>query len=136
MTPMGDEFEDQYTSATADLSAGGVAITGAQSEEAEEQSATAWPEATIGPEGSATEVVGMRPRTPRASVTPTYPDMPAKPVPSELETQMASQPTGKTIGMGAAAVLTLGGAAAGAWLYARWQRERNKPINWLRRRFR
>src|SRR5207245_3811071 len=27
MMPQGDEFEDQYTSATADLSAGGVATT-------------------------------------------------------------------------------------------------------------
>ena len=36
MTPQGDEFEDQYTSATADLSAGGVAtaIDAMQEEEA------------------------------------------------------------------------------------------------------
>jgi hypothetical protein len=27
----------------------------------------------------------------------------------------------------------MGGAIGGAWLYARWQRERNKPINRLRR---
>ena len=36
MTPQGDEFEDQYTSATADLSAGGVATAmDAMQEEAE-----------------------------------------------------------------------------------------------------
>src|SRR5947208_12066757 len=29
MIPQGDEFQDQYTSATADLSAGGVAVTAA-----------------------------------------------------------------------------------------------------------
>ena len=39
----------------------------------------------------------------------------------------------KTIGIGAGAVLALSGAVGGAWLYARWQRERNKPINRLRR---
>src|SRR5690242_9633794 len=32
MPPQGDRFEDQYTSATADLSAGGVAVTAAQEE--------------------------------------------------------------------------------------------------------
>jgi hypothetical protein len=30
-------------------------------------------------------------------------------------------------------LLALGGAVGGAWIYARWQRERNKPINRLRR---
>ena len=37
------------------------------------------------------------------------------------------------IGLGAAALLTLVGALVGAWLYARVQRERNKPLNRLRR---
>jgi hypothetical protein len=35
--------------------------------------------------------------------------------------------------MGVGALLSIGGAIGGAWLYARWQRERNKPINRLRR---
>jgi hypothetical protein len=39
----------------------------------------------------------------------------------------------RTMGMGAGALLSIGGAFGGAWLYARWQRERNKPINRLRR---
>ncbi len=39
----------------------------------------------------------------------------------------------RTMGMGAGALLSIGGAIGGAWLYARWQRERNKPINRLRR---
>src|ERR1700704_6063476 len=39
----------------------------------------------------------------------------------------------RTMGFGAGAILSIGGAIGGAWLYARWQRERNKPINRLRR---
>ena len=39
----------------------------------------------------------------------------------------------RTMGMGAGALLSIGSAIGGAWLYARWQRERNKPINRLRR---
>jgi len=144
MTPMGDQFEDQYTSATADLSAGGVAVTTAHSEGPAEQSATTWPEATIGPEGSATGIEGTRPRTPPASTTQRTPAASATPrtpvVSTTARTEPAAQParsaTPRTIGMGAAAALTLGGAAAGAWLYARWQRERNKPLSRLRRRFR
>jgi hypothetical protein len=107
MTPMGDSFEDQYTSATADLSAGGVAVTTAGREE------EPLPEPV-------SEVPQQLPQPVRAA--------PMLPAPQER--------TPMTIGIAAAAALTLGGAAAGAWLYARWQRERNKPINRLRRRFR
>jgi hypothetical protein len=39
------------------------------------------------------------------------------------------------IALGAASVLVVSGAVAGALLYARVQRERNKPLNRLRRRF-
>ena len=130
MNPMGDEFEDQYTSATADLSAGGVAITNAAPPaapvtEAVSEPHTPWPEATIRPEGSTTG-----------------PDVTQTGVASRSEPQDQTEPAGrqaatpKTLGMSAAAALTLGGAAAGAWLYARWQRERNRPMNRLRRRFR
>ena len=110
MTPMGDIFEDQYTSATADLSAGGVAVTAA---------------GTTAPhdEGPAPE--------------PASQDYERLPQPQEPRPMLpAPQRTPKTVGIGAAAALTLAGAAAGAWLYARWQRERNKPVNRLRRRFR
>jgi len=50
------------------------------------------------------------------------------------EPHMLTQP--RTIGIGAGAALSLAGAIGGAWLYARWQRERNKPINRFRRRAR
>jgi hypothetical protein len=39
----------------------------------------------------------------------------------------------RNLGMGAGAVLVVSGGIGGAWLYARWQRERNRPINRLRR---
>jgi hypothetical protein len=109
MAPQGDRFEDQYTSATADLSAGGVA-TAMQSESAGHQPADAsshrWSPPSAGADYSS-------------------------PLSTHTETKSLAQP--RTIGMGAGALLSIGGALGGAWLYARWQRERNKPINRLRR---
>jgi hypothetical protein len=129
MMPQGDEFEDQYTSATADLSAGGVAVTTAGSTEPvstnpaqpessfrTEEGDGPWPQDSLTTEGSATGFEPIR-RMPADEVS----RLPAAP---------------QTLGIGAAALLTLGGAISGAWLYARWQRERNKPLNRLRRRFR
>jgi hypothetical protein len=121
MMPQGDTFEDQYTSATADLSAGGVAITNATSvDEAPSTTVQAaqgepWPEDTVRTEGAATGFEAVRPYTPMRESEPGARRM---------------------VSVGAAAALTLAGAAAGAWLYARWQRRRNTPINQLRRRFR
>ena len=34
-----------------------------------------------------------------------------------------------TMGMGAGALLSIGGALGGAWLYARWQRERTSSAD-------
>jgi hypothetical protein len=135
MMPQGDEFEDQYTSATADLSAAGVAV-GNASEAALEDAARAtaaapgpvvpvaqtvttppWPADTIHTEGSATGLEPIR-RTPADAVSSFTAVTPLR------------------IGLGAAALLTFAAAIAGAWLYARVQRERNKPLNRLRRRFR
>ena len=42
---------------------------------------------------------------------------------------------GITLGVGAGS-LAAAGAVGGAWLYRRWQRERNRPINRLRRQAR
>jgi hypothetical protein len=125
LPPQGDVFEDQYTSATADLSAGGVAVT--EAAEAAEVAAAAeqqgvaeaptpsdyqtggepWSEATLAHEGALprTDVVGPPPG-----------GNPPK------------------IGVVAAALLSVGSAIGGAWLYSRWQRRRRKPINRLRRR--
>jgi hypothetical protein len=119
--PPSDEFEDQYTSATADLSAGGVAVAtaGTSSSEDEDTATTPpWPEDTPTTIGSASGLEPVR-RTPADDVSRAAPTIgPRK------------------IGIGAAALLTLSGAIGGAWLYARVQRERNKPLNRLRRRFR
>ena len=90
------ESDDLYTSATADLSAGGVAL------------AISTP--VVPPEPAVAE-----PLTP--------------PVPRE-------EPRPRPVRIGAAAVLALGGAIGGAWLYSRWSKERNKPLNRLRRRLR
>src|SRR5437588_3466863 len=54
MTPQGDEFEDQYTSATADLSAGGVAtsFTGSPAPASEyQQAGEPWSSPTTAREG-------------------------------------------------------------------------------------
>jgi hypothetical protein len=128
MPPQGARFEDQYTSATADLSAGGVAAAGgtlnddtASSHSVPTQEPVPpargqrWPEAST--EG---ERIGQ------ASRSDNFPYSQGA-----FESRSFVQP--KTIGVGAGTLLTLGAAAGGAWLYARWQRERNKPINRLRR---
>ena len=109
MAPQGERFEDQYTSATADLSAGGVATA------------------------MQTEPVGYRPAddTSHRWSPPTTGENYSSPLTTHTQTRALAQP--RTLGMGAGAVLTIGGAIGGAWLYARWQRERNKPINRLRR---
>jgi hypothetical protein len=38
-----------------------------------------------------------------------------------------------TIGLGTGAVLSIASAIGGAWLYSRWQRRRQQPINRLQR---
>ena len=103
---MSTNFEDQYTSATADLSAGGVA-TAMQSGEPVDPGLTG---ATM--------------------PTPTMPSpQPALPAPERG--MRLTEP--RTVGTGMALVLMVGGGVGGAWLYARWQRERNRPINRFRR---
>ena len=42
----------------------------------------------------------------------------------------------RLFGMGVGTLAMLGGAAGGTWYYRRWQRERNRPINRLRRQMR
>jgi hypothetical protein len=122
MLPQGDRFEDQYTSATADLSAGGVAVTAAQTEQA--------------PVSEMTDYQGIaQPSLARESAPAALQSAaPVRALPEPSVTTRLRQP--KMVSMGAAALLTLGGALGGAWLYSRWHRERNKPIRRVLRRFR
>src|SRR5216684_8592024 len=95
----------EYTSATADLSAGGVATT-VDPMKGEPESTHRWAPSSAGVDYSS---------------------------PLSTQNETRSMTPSRTMGMGAGALLSIGGAIGGAWLYARWQRERNKPINRLRR---
>lgn len=116
LPPQGDAFEDQYTSATADLSAGGVATSLQQETEPPASAGEPWSATTQSREGT-----GDRFQTPVAT-SHTYPGTPA----------LAQRPM---ITIGSGALMAAGGAVAGVWLYTRWQ-ERNKPVNRFRRRAR
>ncbi len=94
----------EYTSATADMSAGGVAT--AEPTQGQRESSHHWAPSGAGMDYSS---------------------------PLSTQTEPRSMTPARTMGMGAGALLSIGGAIGGAWLYARWQRERNKPINRLRR---
>src|ERR1700716_3048086 len=103
---------NEYTSATADPSAGGVA-TAVDAIHAE-------------PAGHTTPDTSSHRWSP-----PSAGDNYSSPLATSDETRSLTQP--RRLGLGAGALLSIGGAVGGAWLYARWQRERNKPINRLRR---
>src|SRR5947207_3034521 len=90
MTPQGDQFEDQYTSATADLSPGGVA---AAVESMQTPSSEPWPAANFD-----NERIGQSSRSENylRDVNPAH------------ENRSLAQP--RTIGLGAGVLLSLGGA--------------------------
>jgi hypothetical protein len=54
----------------------------------------------------------------------------------EATEESAASRIDPTWAIASGALVALGGGVGGAWLYARWQRERNRPINRLRRRAR
>src|ERR1051326_504017 len=125
MPPQGARFEDQSTSARGDLPAGGIA-TAVEGMHDEGSPVTPYPTPASTmpgrPSVSATSRTGAWPeadatgeRIGQASRSDTFPyETPS------TENRSLAQP--KTIGMGAGAVLALGGAVGGAWLYARWKR--------------
>ena len=110
---------DLYTSATADLSAGGVAMA---------------------------REAGPQPSQPINDPTPARvyarEDLASEPSVAERAESQIEEGLAPTLGqridptwaIASGAVVALGGGIGGAWLYGRWQRERNRPINQLRRR--
>ena len=123
MPPQGDKFEDQYTAATADLSVGGVA--GAMEEMQSEASETVSDTAKAA--GSWSQTTAAQAREGIAGVAGEARDF------ASTQSRQMDLRQPKTIGIGAGVLMAAGGAVGGAWLYSRWQAERNKPINRLRR---
>jgi hypothetical protein len=126
--PQGDKFEDQYTSATADLSAGGVATareiasnaSSAVTPPVERASATAseaWSSATSSGRDATTQPWS-------AGGTMNI---------DSTDGQHGMLPGKRTMGVGATAFVAVAGGVAGAWFYQRWQRKQNSRINRLRR---
>jgi len=137
MMPQGDQFEDQYTSATADLSAGGVALSTASSEPTEPGASAGGPQLAPRPAGVGASQPSTTPPWPADTIRTEGSATGFEPIRRTPADDISRGPaTPRKIGIGAAGLLTLGGAISGAWLYARWQRERSKPLNRLRRRFR
>jgi hypothetical protein len=125
LAPQGDRFEDQYTSATGDLSAGGVgaALDAALDQMVDEQQTAAamrgsgepWSAATVGSERVGQTRGGVYPRQYTTH---------------RLESRLARP---RIAYVGAGAMASVCAAIGGTLLYNRWQHERNKPINRLRR---
>lgn len=138
LPPQGGRFEDQYTSATADLSAGGVAtaVGGPSSSLTSTPSTPGDPSTHSVPTKEPVEQTRGQ-RWPEADASSAHigPASRAENFPYEVAGQHDSGGMfgGKMFGLGAGSLLTIGGAIGGAFVYARWQRERNKPFNRLRR---
>jgi len=114
--PQGDGFEDQYTSATADLSAGGVAAAREQPTLLTDTSVRSepWQNPTTARQGAETDPVAA-----------------GRMLPEPSRGLSLTEP--RTIGLGGGLLIAMIGGAAGAWLYGRRQRERSTPIYRFRR---
>ncbi|HEX8969531.1 MAG TPA: hypothetical protein VF937_16730 [Chloroflexota bacterium] len=126
MTRPGDQFEDQYTSATADLSAGGVAAAFAN-QTTEPPPATLAADAASAPlaaEVGSDESLSAPERSRQAGAIAYARGVAPRP---------AAGSQAVPVGVGLGVLLTLAGGLGGAWLYARWTRGRS-PMRRLRRR--
>jgi len=121
--PQGDKFEDQYTSATADLSAAGVAtareigsdVSNAVTPQVERASTAASNTAR-----NASEAWSSTSQQWSANLDST-------------DGQRGMLPDRRTMGVGATALVAVAGGIGGAMLYQRWQRRRVTRIQRLRR---
>src|SRR5436305_10638017 len=123
--------EDLYTSATADLSAGGVAMA---HEAAEHQDRDDPP-----PAGTSTSTPISDPSPAQVYaredlVSPT--ERPTFVTDYEALNETSGGGIDPTLAMAGGAVVAVGGGLAAAWAYARWQQERNRPLNRIRRQAR
>jgi hypothetical protein len=124
LPPQGDRFEDQYTSATADLSAGGVA-------------------AALRNEPPAAQEWVPAPATPRSE---SWPAADTRSEPIELPARAESfrypvakpsttmRPSPVVIGIATGVVLSIASAIVGAWVFSRWQRRKKLIERLLNRR--
>jgi hypothetical protein len=142
LPPAGDELgEDLYTSATADLSAGGVAMAREAGEEEAQMAGGTLGQASTS-SSTSTPINDPTPaqiyaredlvsRTERPTFVTDYAGADA----AEAE-QSALRRIDPTLALAGGGMVALAGGVGGAWLYSRWQQERNRPINRLRRRAR
>lgn len=128
VTPQGSPFDDQFTSATADLSAGGVATAG----QGKQYSASAADAVNDTATGMAERLRASQPWSSSGTTQPWSAGGVAN-VDSMTGQRDLSLTEPRTIGIGAGALIAVGSGIAGAWLYRRWQHEHNRPINRLRR---
>jgi hypothetical protein len=145
LPPAGEELgEDLYTSATADLSAGGVAMAREAAEDDEQM-----PGGTLGHASGSRSTTSSTPpindptpaqiyaredlvnQTERPTFVTDYAGADA----AEAE-QSAMRRIDPTLAMAGGGLVAVAGGVGGAWLYSHWQQERKRPINRLRRRAR
>jgi hypothetical protein len=147
LPPTGDQLgEDLYTSATADLSAGGVAMA---REAAEEQGDR--PGGTLGHASTSSATSSTSSSAPINDPTPAQiyarEDLVSQTERPTFVTDYAGadaaaaeqSPLSRidpTLAMAGGGLVALAGGIGGAWLFSRWQEERNRPINRLRRQAR
>lgn len=128
----GTEFDNRFTSAAADLSAGGVATAGQTTQPPAVEAATPTPAAV-----EALEELD-EPIRPAPQVEPerTSERTSGRTSATDFSEDRGPMPVSRGVGVGAGAAVALAGSASGAWLLLRWRRHRNKPINRLRRHVR
>jgi hypothetical protein len=129
--PQGDKFEDQYTSATADLSAGGVATA---REVGGNVSSAVTPQVERAGDAASTAAKNASEAWSSATSSTTQPWSAGGTMNVDsTDGQRGMLSDRRTMGVGATALVALAGGVGGAMLYQRWQRKRTTRIQRLRR---